>query len=140
MTGFPIDPVLQNDCVVLGRFALSHLLLMNNSGLPWLILVPENTVGATELTDLSAADQAQLLNEINLVAELLKRRDDVEKLNIAALGNIVKQLHVHVVGRHQQDYCWPKLVWASDPQPGYSDAAVAEWRKQLQDVPGFVPA
>lgn len=137
MTDFAIHPQLIKDCLLLGRLACSHVLLMNNAGAPWIILVPQNTIGATELTDLPRGTQQQLLDEVNLAAAIVKAQPGVEKLNIAALGNIVPQLHVHIVGRSPSDYCWPKLVWASDPGPRYEDAAILVWRDLFSQVDGF---
>ena len=140
MTDFAIHPQLINDCVLLGRFSCSYVLLMNNAGAPWIILVPQNTVGATELIDLPHDEQQQLLQEVNLAAGIVKAQPGIEKLNIAALGNIVPQLHLHIVGRSPTDYCWPKLVWASDPGPRYEDEAIAEWRDLFSQVAGFSAA
>ena len=99
MDNFELDPRLANGCLVLGKLNISLLLLVNNSLLPWFILVPKTSV--TEMTDLSPSDQASLLEEINLLSAFVKGNFNISKLNIAAIGNIVSQLHIHIVGR------WP---------------------------------
>jgi len=139
MSSFEIHPQLQSDCIVLGQFQVSTLLLMNNASVPWFILVPRNDHFAVELTDLAFADQTQVLAEINAVAGFAKAQPYVEKLNIAALGNIVPQLHIHIVGRSTADYCWPKLVWVADTQPGYAVTALQTLRHNVSSLAGFTP-
>jgi diadenosine tetraphosphate (Ap4A) HIT family hydrolase len=139
MTSFEIHPQLRKDCIPLGQFPLSTLLLMNNSSVPWFILVPRSEGSAVELTDLSFGEQTQVLQEINAVAALVKSSPKVQKLNIAALGNIVPQLHIHIVGRSTTDYCWPKLVWIADPQPAYAAESVQAWRDKVAGLTDFSP-
>ena len=124
MHDFELDARLANDCYILGKLDISLLLLMNNSLVPWLILVPETT--KTEMTDLDPADQKALLKEINLISGFVKTNFGSSKLNIAAIGNIVSQLHVHIVGRHSSDYCWPNVVWGVDEKETYTDGRVKE--------------
>ena len=109
MKDFQINERLQADCVVLAKLDLSHLLLMNNSLVPWFILVPETE--AVELHDLSREDHARLTDEIRLVSRFVESEFEVEKLNVAALGNIVRQMHIHVIGRRADDFAWPGPVW-----------------------------
>lgn len=137
---FQLDPRLRQDCFVLGRLPLCQLLLMNNAALPWFILVPETT--AIEICDLPAGDQAELLVEINGVSNLVRHFDGVEKLNIGAIGNIVPQLHVHLVGRHPGDYCWPGVVWGSEAPQRYRAEDVERIRSLAGSVLGerFTPA
>ena len=137
---FELDPRLRQDCFLLGRLPLCQLLLMNNAALPWFILVPETTV--TEVCDLPPGDQATLLDEINAVSKLVRGFERVEKLNVAAIGNIVRQLHVHVVGRHPGDYCWPGVVWGSEAPRRYPALEVEAIRAQTSAVigPQFTPA
>lgn len=132
-TNIKLDHRLASDCHILGKLDLSLLLLMNNSLIPWFILVPETS--ETEITDLSQEDQSRLLNEINLVSRFVKSSFDSSKLNIAAIGNIVSQCHVHVVGRNTSDFCWPDVVWGTDKKESYTDDQVnkilSELSKQL---------
>lgn len=138
--GITLDPRLEQDCFVLGRLKLCHLLLMNNAAVPWYILVPDTA--ATEICDLNLMAQAILYDEINVVSGYVQGIAGVEKLNVAAIGNIVRQLHVHVIGRHPADFAWPGVVWgvASDEQ--YTDEQVVEIvvavKEQLGDA--FVAA
>lgn len=124
MNNFELDSRLTNDCLVLGKLNFSLLLLMNNSLAPWFILAPQTT--ETEMTDLAQSDQATLLEEINLVSAFVKTNFQISKLNIAAIGNIVSQLHVHVVGRDPSDYCWPNVVWGAKEREAYMDDQVKE--------------
>jgi diadenosine tetraphosphate (Ap4A) HIT family hydrolase len=118
MTDFRLDPRLASDCIVLGETRLSLLLLMNNALVPWFILVPRRN--ETELFELPKEDQLTLLEEINLLCGFLKRSFKVEKLNVAAIGNIVRQLHIHVVGRNATDFRWPDVVWGAQEKTPYS--------------------
>jgi len=124
MNDFELDSRLANDCLVLGELDTSLLLLMNNSLVPWFILVPQTT--ATELTDLPPTGQADLLEQINLLSVFIKEYFDVTKLNTAAIGNIVKQLHIHVIGRDPSDYCWPNVVWGTREREPYTTERVNE--------------
>src|SRR5690348_6753399 len=119
-----LHPQLADDTFPVGDLALSRVLLAKDANYPWLILVPRRA-GATELIDLADEDQAQLLREIAAASEALKTVTQCEKLNIAALGNVVSQLHAHVIGRRQSDAAWPKAVWGAVPPTPY-DAPVRE--------------
>lgn len=124
MNNFTLDTHLANDCTVLGKLDISLLLLMNNSLVPWFILVPETT--ETELIDLAHPDQAKLLKEINIVSSFVRSNFKTSKLNIAAIGNIVTQLHVHIVGRNPSDFCWPNVVWGTKEKKYYTHNQVAD--------------
>ena len=130
MKHFKLDPRLAADCIVLDRLNESHLLLMNNALLPWFILVPETKM--TELTELSREAQASLLEEINLVGNFVKQYFPVSKLNIAAIGNIVSQLHVHVIGRSPDDFCWPGVVWGRTEREPYDEERILEIREAFR--------
>lgn len=135
MNDFELDPRLERDCLVLGSMNISMLLLMNNALVPWLILVPRTS--NTEITELSAEEQASLLEEINILSAFIKNNFEIKKLNIASIGNIVSQLHVHVVGRHPSDFCWPGVVWGVQDKKMYTKKQVNEiilaLREQLGD-------
>lgn len=124
MKHFSLDTRLDHDCITLGKLDISHLLLMNNSLVPWFILVPENN--AMEIIDLDQPDQARLLKEINLISNFTRENFHCTKLNTAAIGNIVNQLHIHIVGRHPSDYCWPDVVWGRNEKEPYADKQVKE--------------
>ena len=134
MDNFELDPRLANDCLVLGKINISLLLLVNNSLLPWFILVPKTSV--TEMTDLSASDQADLMEEINLLSAFIKGNFKISKLNIAAIGNIVSQLHIHIVGRDPSDFCWPNVVWGTHEREPYTDERINEITTALNEQLG----
>lgn len=129
MTPFTLDARLAADCIPLGRFALSRLLLMNDANYPWLILVPERP-GVSEIFELGKDDQRDLADETAVVARALKALVTAEKINIAALGNIVAQLHVHVIARFIGDPAWPAPVWGRVPARPYAgeEAAIMKAR------------
>lgn len=126
MNGFVLDPRLQQDCVVLGDLPLSILLLMNDARFPWFILVPRVTV--VELHALEASEYATLGVEMRRVSYFVQTAFDTDKLNVAAIGNMVRQLHVHIVGRRVDDLCWPGVVWGCSGREPYSEAALAHMR------------
>jgi diadenosine tetraphosphate (Ap4A) HIT family hydrolase len=114
---FQLDPQLDTDTLPLGRLALSRVLLMDDARYPWLILVPERA-GLAEIIDLDEADQMQLMREIAAVSQALKQMFNPDKLNVGALGNRVRQLHVHVLARFLSDQAWPGPVWGvGEPRP-----------------------
>ncbi|MCP4002272.1 MAG: HIT domain-containing protein [Gammaproteobacteria bacterium] len=120
---FTLDSRLQADCFVLGRLEFCQLLLMNNAALPWFVLVPVTSV--TEVCDLTSSEQALLWEEVNSVAKFVRSNFQIDKLNIGAIGNVVSQLHVHIVGRREDDYCWPGVVWGSATEKQYTEKEVA---------------
>jgi diadenosine tetraphosphate (Ap4A) HIT family hydrolase len=120
---FALDPRLEADTIPLGDMALCRVLLMNDSRFPWLILVPRRA-GLVEITDLTPFERRALIEEAALAADRLKLLTGAKKINIGALGNVVSQLHVHVVARFESDAAWPGAVWGAgvtqpydDPQP-----------------------
>ena len=117
MSDFAIDPVIQRLTHQLADWPLSRVFLYNDSRYPWGLLVPRRP-GVIEMCDLTLADQAQLMAEIVKLSGLIRGLPGVEKLNVGNLGNMVPQLHVHVVGRRKGDPAWPGPVWGhSDPVP-----------------------
>lgn len=116
-----IHPQLLKDCLILGRFPLSHLLLMKDANYPWFILVPDRE-GISEIYQLSVVDQKQLLEESSLLTSFLMQTFNGDKMNIAAIGNIVPQLHLHHVVRYHTDPAWPAPVWGKLAAKEYMDA------------------
>jgi diadenosine tetraphosphate (Ap4A) HIT family hydrolase len=112
---FSVHPRLLEDCHALGRFALSRVLLHRNASLPWFILVPEIEAEVIELHELDPARRRMLDDETDTLARFVKAEFDVRKLNIASIGNVVPQLHVHIIGRHPEDPCWPGVAWGNLP-------------------------
>jgi diadenosine tetraphosphate (Ap4A) HIT family hydrolase len=110
MPAFSLDPQLDADTMPLGRLPLSRVLLMNDARYPWLILVPEKP-DLAEIIDLSEPDQQQLMREIAAASQALKALFNPDKLNVGALGNRVRQLHIHVIARFVSDAAWAGPVW-----------------------------
>lgn len=135
MSAFALDPRLAADSIFIADLPLSQLRLMDDSRFPWLVLVPRLDV-AVEWIDLDHDQQAQLLSETNQAAALLRATGTCEKINIGALGNIVRQLHVHVVARRAGDAAWPGPVWGSGPYVSYDamsrDSLIDSLRLALQ--------
>lgn len=121
--GFSLDSRLAQDTVSLAALPLCQVLLMKDARFPWLILVPRR-VGMVEILDLTPDDQARLWGEITVSAEALRTAVNPLKLNIGALGNIVRQLHVHIVARNEGDAAWPGPVWGSGAAVAYDAAAL----------------
>jgi len=122
---FKLDERLKADCEFVGNMGVCSLLLMNNASVPWFILVPV-VEGATELTDLPMAQQQHVLQDINQVAAMVTQRYSPDKLNIGALGNVVSQLHIHVIGRFTHDPAWPNPVWGQLAANAYSEAQLVQ--------------
>lgn len=139
MAGFELDPRLAGDTLLVADGPLSQLRLMDDARFPWLVLVPR-VPGAVEWLDLPGDQQRLLLAELNLAGRLLRGLGPVHKLNIGALGNVVRQLHVHVVARQEGDAAWPGPVWgAGARQPYMAERRVAllsSLRQGLGDFPG----
>jgi len=110
---------LEKDCFVLGQFRLSLLLLMNDARYPWFILVPQRE-GISEIQQLAAADRQALLEESCLLSEALHAAFSPDRINVAALGNVVPQLHVHHIARFTDDDAWPAPVWGAHPSRAYT--------------------
>ena len=129
-----LHPQLAADTIPVGDLALSRVLLANDANYPWAILVPR-LPGLVELIDLDENEQVQLLGEVSATARALKAITECEKLNVAALGNQVAQLHVHVIARRHSDAAWPKPVWGATPPSAYErrsrDGLIAALRKRL---------
>ena len=137
-TQWSLHPQLAQDTVPVGDLALSRVLLANDANFSWAILVPRRP-GLVELIDLEENSQIQLLGEIAAAARALKSITECEKLNIAALGNQVPQLHIHVIARRHSDAAWPKPVWgAAAPAayiPAVRDGLIGALHRALQIAP-----
>ncbi len=134
MSAFELDARLQHDTVSIGDWPLSRVLLMNDRHYPWIILVPRRA-NVTEIYALSSADRTQLLMESCLLAETMAKELNAHKMNVANLGNVVAQLHVHHVARFPQDVAWPAPIWGKVPVQRYEDELLEKqlifWRKVL---------
>lgn len=116
---FLLHPQLDKDCIYVGRFPLCRLLLMDDSQFPWFILVPE-VEDITEIYQLDDKHQIMLIEESSRLANQLAKLFKPDKLNIAAIGNLVPQLHVHHIVRYRHDKAWPAPIWGKFPAIPYS--------------------
>lgn len=128
---FRLHPQLAEDCHALGETATAQVLLHRNAAVPWLILVPRTTHG--EFLELPDALRASLLDDCARLARYIRSRHGAEKINFAAIGNLVPQLHLHVVGRHAGDACWPLPVWGHlKTVATYCEAEVTIIREEIK--------
>lgn len=130
MTTFVLNDMLKRDGIELFEFPLSKLLLMNDSQYPWFVLVPR-VENVQDIYQLDWQDQLQLLNESSLLSELLIQIFKGKKMNVAALGNICPQLHVHHIVRFENDKAWPKPIWGEFPMVAYTTEEIEKLRAQL---------
>lgn len=126
-----LHPELAKDTIDIGELPLARVLVVGDANYPWLLLVPRR-LGASEILDLDDVEQAQLITEIARVARALKAVTACDKLNIAALGNMVPQLHVHVIARRRTDAAWPKPVWGQAPARAYDPDELARFVAALR--------
>jgi diadenosine tetraphosphate (Ap4A) HIT family hydrolase len=131
MAEWTLHPQLARDTTGLGALPLSRVLVMNDANYPWLILVPRKA-DVTEVIDLDGGEQTQLMREVTQAARALREITSCHKLNIAALGNAVPQLHVHVIARFRHDAAWPKPVWGAAPTRPYEREALEKFMEALR--------
>jgi diadenosine tetraphosphate (Ap4A) HIT family hydrolase len=131
-----LHPQLDNDAVGIGDLSLSRLLLSKDANYPWLILVPRRA-GAVEIIDLDSDDRSSLMTEIGQVCEALKDITGCDKLNVAALGNQVPQLHVHIIARRNGDAAWPRPIWGAAPALEYDAAELEAFMGAIRRRTGF---
>ncbi|MDD1611789.1 MAG: HIT domain-containing protein [Methylococcaceae bacterium] len=129
---FKLHPRLAEDCITLGRFGLCRLLLMNDSHYPWFILVPEKT-NLTEIYQLNKQEQMRLMEESSLLAANLADLYRADKMNIATIGNLVPQLHIHHIVRYKNDAAWPAPVWGKFDRIPYTEGRIAMIADQIHD-------
>jgi diadenosine tetraphosphate (Ap4A) HIT family hydrolase len=137
---FRLHAQLEKDTVPIGDLALCRVLLMNNASYPWVILVPKRE-DVSEIFQLTAQDRQQLMVEMSEVSAALAAHYRADKMNVAALGNVVPQLHVHVIARYQDDPAWPRPVWGGETRAYAEDvlaATVAELG-ELLEIDGLDP-
>lgn len=132
---YELHPQLRKDTIAIGQFELSDVLLMNDERYPWVILVPRREQ-LREIYQLAEADQQQLLKESNFVSKVMAELFSAHKMNVAALGNIVEQLHLHHVARFTSDAAWPKPIWGVGETVPYSDVAAKAMLSQLKRALG----
>jgi diadenosine tetraphosphate (Ap4A) HIT family hydrolase len=132
---FELNARIEADTVPVAEWPLCRVLLMNDANHPWLLLVPRRA-GAVEITDLDEADRHALLDEISRASLALRRAVAPHRINVAALGNVVAQLHVHVIARFTDDPAWPKPVWGAAPARPYAPDALEQRLAQLRAALG----
>lgn len=139
---FELHPRLQADTVWLGDLPLCRVLLAKDSQYPWLILVPK-VADLSEIHHLDSAQQVNLMQESCALANLMEQTLSPDKMNIAALGNVVSQLHIHHVARFRSDAAWPAPIWGAHPVVSYSPQVLAQqadiWCNRLCLLAGFTP-
>lgn len=128
--GWSLHPQLAADTAPVDDLALSRLLVMNDADYPWLILVPRRA-DARDMIDLGG-EQALLMDEISMVSQALKDQTRCDKLNVAAIGNVVPQLHIHIVARRIGDRLWPKPVWGATAGRRYEPAALERFAAHIR--------
>jgi diadenosine tetraphosphate (Ap4A) HIT family hydrolase len=128
---FQVHPRLQQDSIEIGRFNLSRLLLINDSQYPWFVLVPER-IDITEIYQLSETDQQLLQQESSLLAKMLADNYHADKMNIAAIGNLVPQLHIHHIVRYKNDIAWPAPVWGKYDAVPYSKPQLEKIKTKIK--------
>lgn len=130
---FVLDERLKNDTVEVCDWPLCKVLLMNDANYPWVILVPRKEE-AIELFDLNETEQQQLTQESMRLATIMKNEFAADKMNVANLGNVVSQLHIHHIARYKSDVAWPKPVWGALPAKGYSEPELALLVERLKAI------
>jgi diadenosine tetraphosphate (Ap4A) HIT family hydrolase len=138
MSNWVLHPQLARDTIVLGDLPLSRVLIVNDANWPWLLLVPRRDE-VNEIIDLDEVAQAQLMTEVTRVARALKTVTECDKLNIAALGNVVPQLHVHVIARRSGDAGWPKPIWGAAPPLPHDKAELERFTSAIRPKIWFAP-
>jgi len=133
-----LHPQLQHDCAILGNLPLCTVLLLKDAHYPWLILVPQRE-NISEIHDLPEVDQQQLMRESCFLSQTLKSIFHADKINVAALGNMVPQLHVHHIVRYRDDVAWPAPVWGAYPALTYGFDALNERCQILRDALSLQP-
>ena len=130
MATFELNERLRADSTLVENLGLCQLRLMDDKRWPWLVLVPQRP-GVEEVFDLTPLDQAMLTFETNLVGQALKKSTNATKVNVGALGNIVRQLHVHVIARQENDPNWPGPVWGFGSREAYGAAEKQALMKKI---------
>jgi diadenosine tetraphosphate (Ap4A) HIT family hydrolase len=130
---FELHPQLAKDCIVVCDLPLCRVLLTNDKQYPWLILVPMKN-GMKEIIDLSDAEQQTLWQESAKISRILQSLFQPDKLNVAALGNMVPQLHMHHIARFKTDAAWPAPIWGMHPAVAYSDEEIGQIVRSINEL------
>lgn len=130
---FTLDPKLAADTSFIARLGLCRVLLMNDRRFPWIVLVPERA-GLRELHDVAPADEAALFADIRRASRALAQVTRAHKMNVAALGNQVAQLHIHIIARFREDRAWPNPIWGTGPAEAYAETERAAFTARLSQA------
>ncbi len=134
-----VHPQLREDCHYLGRLPSTELLLNQNASLPWFILVPDTRL--CDVLDLPEEHREAVMSDCAAVSAFMKQVLGFEKINFAGLGNVVPQMHLHVIGRNSSDPCWPQPVWGNLPAgESYALGQLREWQEVLVRMASLTPA
>lgn len=132
MNNFRIDPQLEKDSFFIADLELSQLYVKNDKENPWFVLIPRKN-RASELIDLTHEEQCMLMEEVSIVSAFLKTYYRPFKINIGALGNIVRQLHIHVIARYENDRAWPQALWGTVPTDHFEQFELENIKSNFQE-------
>ena len=132
MTEIQVNEKLLEDCYLLGRLDDSILLLMRNALFPWFVLVPQSN--EIEFYKLAHDLQAKVIEHVNYISEFIEDNYSIDKINIASIGNVVSQLHVHIIGRNKEDPCWPDVVWGTSEFKHYEAGQIDHIKEKLAET------
>ncbi len=132
MISFKVDPALEQDSFLIADMELSKLYVKNDKENPWFVLVPRK-MNASELVDLTHEEQCMLMEEVSTVSEFLKKYYRPTKINIGALGNIVRQLHIHIIARYENDQAWPQALWGTTPEVFFEQVELENIKSNFQE-------
>jgi len=130
LSEFALDPKIAADSIFVADLPLSAVRMMRDANYPWLLLVPRRA-GIFEIVDLAPSDRLQLMEEIAMTSATLRAAVPCDKLNVAALGNVVRQLHVHIIARRKDDPAWPNPIWGAAPARTYATGAAEALAAEL---------
>lgn len=129
-----LDPRIVNDSEFICRFDLCELRLIKDGDLDWFLLIPQRK-NVTEVFHLSEDDHLKLIKEINFVSKIISKKTSCTKINIASIGNMVPQMHVHVISRYDNDRAWPGVIWGTDSVKSFDISKVGYWRAIFDNAP-----
>ena len=135
MSSFKLDQRLEADCHRIAETNNSLVLLLDNALYHWLVLVPKTEL--RELFELEDGFRQQVLDEVMQLSKFIKQSLGADKLNIGAIGNIVSQLHIHVIGRNHNDASWPGVVWGAKPHQAYTAEQVSDLKQLFENHSGL---
>jgi diadenosine tetraphosphate (Ap4A) HIT family hydrolase len=125
-----IDKRILNDTEFLADFELCQLRLYKDGDLDWFVLIPR-VAGIIDWIDLDPSDQIQMTKEIDKACQLLKKYTDYDKINVASLGNMVPQMHIHIIARHKNDRAWPNAIWGTKSKIAWQPYMHKDWLKRI---------